>query len=136
MKMISLQPSRSLSEPISVRRPRWQKVAFPTLDGYEFYRADCILCLTAEGNYTRVHFCDGKELLVCKTLRDAESGIGSLPNFVRIHRSHTINIHYLQRYVRGKGGEVELEGGKRLSVSSSRKANFLSILEYFAGHEL
>lgn len=53
-------------------------------------------------------------------------------SFVRIHRSHTVHLKHLKKYVRGKGGHVMLQNGVTLSVSAGQKEYFMeSLRRYF-----
>ena len=105
------------------------KIALPISDGLRFEAVDAIIYLEAAGNYTFLYFKDGERLLVCRTLQDMQDRLAAPNQFLRIHRSFLINAAYLQRYVRGKGGYVILEGGVNLTVSSSRRQEFLNRLE-------
>ena len=111
--------------------PQHRKIALPTHDGYCFEQVDQILYLTADGNYTQIYFKDGRQLLVCRTLAALEVSLNKYEQFVRVHRSHTINLHWLRRYVRGKGGYVILETGATVNISATRKEGFMKALESF-----
>lgn len=106
------------------------KIALPVSEGFRFECIDKIRYLEASGNYTFIYFQDGQRLLVCRTLQEMEQRLGASRNFFRIHRSFIINTDYLERYVRGKGGYVVLEGGVDLAVSNSKKQRFLETLEW------
>ena len=110
-----------------------RKVALPTIEGFLFKKVEQIVLLEAEGNYTRLLFMDGAQILVCKTLRNTEEMLAGHPQFIRIHRSYTINLNHLEKYIRGKGGYVVMENGKNVSVSNSRKNHFMKALEYYFG---
>ena len=64
---------------------------------------------------------------------EIENKLHRHPRFVRVHRSNTINLDLLVKYVRGKGGYVEMENGAQISVSAARKQDFLSTLERYFG---
>lgn len=107
------------------------KIVLPTMEGMCFEKVKHIAYLEASGNYTVLHFLDGRQILVCKTLREVEQ---LLPEnaFVRIHRSHTIHLRHIKKYVRGKGGHVVLLNSVTLTVSAGQKDNFLdSLKQYF-----
>jgi len=108
------------------------KVVLPTMEGLCFEKVKHIAYLEANGNYTALHFKDKRQVLVCKTLREVEL---MLPGdaFSRIHRSHTIHLRHIKKYVRGKGGYVMLQNGVTLSVSAGQKENFLESLRQFFG---
>ena len=107
------------------------KVSLPVTDGLRFERLDTIRYLEAAGNYTFIHFAHGERLLVCRTLQEMQDRLASPYRFLRIHRSFLINIDFLDRYVRGKGGYVILEGNINLTVSASKRQDFLTRLERY-----
>ena len=120
------------NSPFLMKRPKaGKKVVLPTLDGYIFKKVERIAYLEAQGNYTNIVFDDDTKVLVCKTLRSTEKLIQPFPQFIRIHRSYTINLNRVERYVKGKGGYVVLENGQSLSVSNSRKPFFLKAMQYY-----
>lgn len=118
----------ALSLPLAIAHP---KIALPVTEGLRFEPITNICYLEAAGNYTFIYFKDGERLLVCRTLQDMQDRLAAPYHFLRIHRSYLINIEYLDRYVRGKGGYVILEGGTNLAVSSSRRQEFLTRLERY-----
>ena len=112
----------------------YRKIPLPTMEGIHFEKVEEIVNLEAKGNYTSIHFINGKKLLVCKTLREMEQILNGGNQFVRIHRSFTINLNLLEKYIKGKGGYVVMENKRSISVSAGKKQDFLSALEtYFGG---
>lgn len=55
-----------------------------------------------------------------KNLKDYEDLLSPYA-FLRVHRSALINLQYVQRYVKGRGGYVVLTNGTELEVSRARK---------------
>ena len=108
------------------------KVALPTFEGIEFQAIEEIISLEADGNYTLIHVSDGKPILICKTLRDTEELLHRR-SFVRVHRSFTINMAHIARYVRGKGGYIVMDYGSVVNVSTGRKQAFLDAIQEFYG---
>jgi len=45
--------------------------------------------------------------------------------FVRVHRSHMVNLDYVIRYTKGKGGYITLENQTELEVAPKKKAEFM-----------
>jgi two-component system LytT family response regulator len=134
MKMIDInyRHRKTTATPFLMKaRKTGQKVVLPTLDGYIFKKIARIAYLEAQGNYTNIVFDDDSKVLVCKTLSSTEKLIQFFPQFVRIHRSYTINLNQIERYVKGKGGYVILENGQSLSVSNSRKPFFLKAMQNY-----
>lgn len=108
------------------------KIVLPTMEGLCFEKVKHIAYLEANGNYTALHFSDKRQVLVCKTLREVELMLPANA-FTRIHRSHTIHLRHIKKYVRGKGGHVMLQNGVTLSVSAGQKDFFLDSLKQFFG---
>ncbi len=109
-----------------------KKIALPTMEGLNFEKTREILFLEASGNYTMIHFADGRQVLVCKTLREIENMM-PVDHFVRIHRSHTIQLRHLTKYIRGKGGCVILKNGAALAVSAGQKDVFIEAIHAYFG---
>lgn len=102
-----------------------KKVVLPMIDGFEVVRVGEILYCEAEDNFTCFHFTSGKKALICRNLKFYENVLNEL-GFCRIHRSTVINLQFVKKYIKGKGGSVILENDKELQVSKSRKQDFLS----------
>ena len=109
-----------------------EKIALPTMEGLCFEKVKHITYLEASGNYTALHFKDKRQVLVCKTLREVEQMLPKR-SFARIHRSHTIHLRHLKKYVRGKGGHVLLQNGVTLTVSTGQKESFLEQVKAYFG---
>jgi hypothetical protein len=109
-----------------------KKVVLPTMEGYCFEKVKNISYLEASGNYTLLHFTDKRQILVCRTLREVEQ---MLPErfFTRIHRSHSVNLKHIKRYIRGKGGHVVMQNGVNLVVSAGQKDSFMNALRQYFG---
>ena len=106
------------------QEPGLKKIAIPTSDGFDFILIDDIIRCEALGAYTKIHTKDLKKIIVTKPLKDYET---ILPEdiFFRIHNSHLINLNYIKKYNRGRGGLVELDDGSIIEVATRRKDEFL-----------
>ena len=124
------QRSMSSSKRKAMRRPISEKIALPTMEGIHFEEIKNVIFLEAQGNYTALRLVNNRKILVCKTLREMEELIRS-EAFVRVHRSYTINLNKLTKYVKGKGGYVVLDDGSHVNVSVGRKKEFMEAIEIF-----
>lgn len=50
--------------------------------------------------------------------------------FLRIHHPNIINKFYVERYIRGDGGQVVMRNGILLDVSKRNKSEFLQAMGY------
>jgi len=105
-----------------------KRFAAATLEGLIMVNADEILYCESDSAYCKLIFIDGKSLFLSRTLKDVEEALLS-DNFCRIHHSYLINLNYVQKYIKGEGGEVVMNNGASLPVSRTRKQDFLKLLE-------
>ncbi len=101
------------------------KIAVPTLEGLLFLTIENIVHLEADGNYTTIYLSNGTKEVTSRTLKDYED---LLPKslFFRCHHSHLVNLKTIKRYIKGDGGQIELENGHYVAVSRRKKDDFLS----------
>jgi two-component system LytT family response regulator len=104
-------------------KPEKQHVILPTLDGFDVVKMGDIVRMKGNGNFTDVYLENGSKKMVCRFLKHFTE---ILPHpFVRIHKSHIINIHFVKSYHKGAGGYVMLNDGTEVEVSPAYKEQFL-----------
>lgn len=76
--------------------------------------------LEADDDYVRV-VAKGRQWLVYLTLNDFEQRLDP-QRFLRIHRSHIVNLDFVRHLVPGDGGrlDVEMQDGTRIAASRTR----------------
>lgn len=104
-----------------------RKLVLPLMEGFDVVRMSEILYCEAEDNFTRIHFTDGRKSLICRNLKFYEKALDSF-GFFRVHRSHIVNLDYVKRYNKGKGGSVILENDKEIMVANSKKTELIKRL--------
>jgi two-component system, LytTR family, response regulator len=105
-----------------------KKIALPTFTGLDVIPVKEIIHCQAEVNYTHFFFTGGKKLLAIKTLKDYEDLLNEC-GFIRVHKSHLINVHHVKSYTRGEGGAVTMSDGTVIDVSRRKKEEFLQKLD-------
>ena len=115
----------------NMRHPQKQlhKLAIPTLEGLFFYDINDVVHLEANSNYTNIYFNNKIKIIASKTLKEFEE---LLPTdiFFRTHHSHLINLTYIKRYIKGDGGQIELQNGNYVDVARRKKDEFLKAIGY------
>ena len=101
----------------------FQQLSVPTRDGYSFLKISTILRCESDGAYTRIYNTEGKNILVCKPLWQLEEQLRD-HGFLRVHRSHLVNINHLAHYNRLEGS-VELADGSKVKVSRNNRDTFI-----------
>jgi len=94
----------------------------------EVVNQDELLYLQADSNYCHVYTKDEKRIMVTKTLSEIEKML-DMENFVRIHRSYTVNLAFIKKISTEDGAyDVILESGQKLPVSRRKKENLFEML--------
>lgn len=107
--------------------PALQKIALPTLHGYELAQIAEIVVCESESNYTKIRFSNGKQLTISRTLKEVEELLGTYP-FCRVHHSYLVNLSYAVKYIKGEGGSLILSGNITVPVARSRKEELLKLI--------
>ncbi len=120
---ISIHSKILLDNIQEVNKPN-HKIVLPLLNGFEIVHVRDIIRCRANDNFTEFHLKDGSKKLISRTLKFYEELLKDF-GFIRIHKSHLINFQYVTKYLKGKGGMVEMSDGSVVDVSVNRKAEFL-----------
>ena len=105
-----------------------KRFAVSTSEGLTILNAADILYCESDGPYCKFYFSNNKTLIASKTLKETEEALQDC-DFCRIHNSYLVNMKFVERYLRGEGGEVVLTNGKKLPVSRAKKQDFLQLFE-------
>lgn len=111
--------SANVRETNQIRR----QIIIPTLEGFEVVKAQQIIRLQGNGNFTDIYLDDGTKKMACRFLKHYDENL-TLP-FLRVHKSHIINTDYVKSYSKSGGGVVTLADGSEVDVSPTYKEEFL-----------
>lgn len=100
--------------------------------GQFFIELDHIIYIKADGSYSNIVLKNNEKHYVTKKLVEFER-LQQIGNFMRIHRSHMININHMVKYSKNDGGIVVMSNGDELSVSQDKKQD---LEDYIAGFKL
>ncbi|TWW02306.1 LytR/AlgR family response regulator transcription factor [Chitinophaga pinensis] len=106
-----------------------ERLALPSPEGLRMLLVKDILYCVADGETTLVHLVNATEpSLVCRSLKEVE---GQLKNkgFFRVHHSYVVNLNYMDRYIKGDGGDIIMSDGSCIPVSRHRKQEFMDRIE-------
>lgn len=133
IKRISEQPASQVAGKIEILEEnlrtvsQLQKIAIPTLDGLLFFDLSDIIHLDAQSNYTSIHFVDHPRIIASRTLKEFEDMLPA-SMFFRAHHSHIINLQFIKRYIKGDGGQIELQDGTFIDLARRKKEEFLKLM--------
>lgn len=103
------------------------RILLPVGSEFEFVQTQDIIRCESDDNYTLIFLNNNKKIIVSKTLKLMES---KLPSniFMRVHSSHLINSHYINKYHKSDGGYFEMKNGETVPLSRSKKDDILKLL--------
>jgi two-component system, LytTR family, response regulator len=92
------------------------KIALPQLGTTTFLDIEEIVSIQADSNYSIIHKQDMQKVIVTKILKDFEDILDE-QKFIRVHKSHIVNISYIKEYSTLDGGVVKMKDGNIWPVS-------------------
>ena len=108
-----------------------KKLILPTKDGLSIIDLEELIRCEASRNYTTCYLTNNREQIVSKPLGIFEEILSDY-HFVRAHNTHLINLKYVSKYIKGKGGVIIMKDNTEISVSKTRKIDFLEKLKSYA----
>lgn len=114
----------------NLERPKeLQKLVLKTTDKIYSVNIQDIIHCESDKNYTTFHFINAPELVVSTNLKEYETLLGP-HNFFRTHKSHLINMAYLDHFVKSGGGNTVVMKNKTIvPLSVRKKEEFLVALD-------
>ena len=101
------------------------KIRLNSQQGFKIISSDEIVRLEAESNYTRLFLLNGGVHIASKTLKEFENQLAG-HDFIRVHRSHLINMVYVEGYMSKNGGVVLMKDGAEVYVSRAKHKEFVN----------
>jgi two-component system LytT family response regulator len=117
----SAEQFRMLLKQIQHTGNSFQKIAVPTVEGFELIPADEVVRCEADDNYTHIFLKNKSRIVASRTLKEMEEQLREFSFFVRVHHSFIVNLNEVTKYVRGEGGYLVMSDGSSVNVSRSRK---------------
>lgn len=103
------------------------RIAISSMDGLLFFNINDIVYLEASNNYTTIYFINHPKLIASRTLKDFEDLLPA-DIFFRSHHSYLVNLNYIKRYIKGDGGQIEMQNGTYIDISRRKKEDFLKAM--------
>ena len=120
-----LQPIVNNLLEFNVSDPR---ITISTDSALEILPVRNIVRLEADGSYTQFLMSDGWNILSSKSLKHYEEMMEEY-HFLRIHKSHIVNLNFVVRFIKLEGGMIELRNGEKVPISRRRRDAFMEIFK-------
>lgn len=106
-----------------------ERLALPSPEGLRIILVKDILYCMADDVNTKIYLQQAEgHSLVCRSLKEVE-GLLKNKGFFRVHNSYVVNLNYMERYIKGDGGEIIMSNGNCIPVSRNRKQEFMERIE-------
>ena len=105
------------------------KLALPTSTDIEFVNISDIVRVEGEKNYSTFFLNDKRKITVSRTLGEYEKLLDK-STFMRIQKSHLVNLIYIKKYIKSDGGWVLTSDGAELPVSPLKREALLGELSF------
>jgi two-component system LytT family response regulator len=96
------------------------KIALPTMEGFQMIKIDSVISCESDSNYTILRLKHDKKIVVCRNLSDIEELLEE-HSFARVHRCHLVNLNEVEKFVKGEGGYLIMSDGSMIDVSRNKK---------------
>lgn len=105
------------------------RIAISTSEGIIYRQVKDIIRLEAKQNYTEFTFSDTpKKLLASINIGEYEEQFASYEEFMRVHRSHLVNLRFVERFVKSDGGFLSMKEGVMINISKLHKETIINKL--------
>lgn len=101
------------------------KLALPDIKGYVYVDIPDIIRIQADGRYSKIFMGTGHQHTVTKNILEYEEQLAPY-HFFRCHKSHLINLHCVQQYLRE--GYVVMSDNSNVEVSRNCKDELVKLL--------
>ena len=118
-RRMSLYSERAASHPFVLHETAAQMakvIALPLQNGIDIRPCDQIVHVHGEGSYARVVFQRDPSVIVSRSIGDCEETLHDR-GFLRVHRSHLVNLVHVRRVLRGKQQRLCMSNGDEVEVS-------------------
>ena len=113
----------------SLSSEKFSKIALPVEDGVLFVKLDEIYALEADGMYTNFHLSQNRKILISKPMKYFSDLLENKELFYKPHRSHLVNLKFLQKVVKKDGTYIEMENDMCIPVSKEKREELINLLK-------
>lgn len=103
-----------------------KRIVLRTAEKLHIIPVQNIIRCEADRNYSRFYLENGKSIIVSHPVKEYENMLVE-QGFFRVHKSHLVNLSFIEEYVKSEGGNVILTDGTSIPVAERKKNSLLSI---------
>ncbi|MEM7374464.1 MAG: LytTR family DNA-binding domain-containing protein [Bacteroidota bacterium] len=108
-----------------------EKITLPDTHGFMLVERNEIIRLEADNTYTTIFFTHQKKQCFTRSLKFYEKKLGD-SQFMRVHKSHIINLKHVRSFYKINGGIVTMVDGSQIPISRRKLQEFFDNMRPFA----
>ena len=102
-----------------------KRIVLPNQNGFEIVNTEDVVCISGNGNYSDLYLTSGVKKTVSKVLKYFAQ-LEEEPHFLRVHKSHIVNLNQVKAYKKGRGGSLLMSNNREVEVSINKKKELLT----------
>lgn len=118
----------ALKENLENQGKQNKKIILKNQESIFLLNVDDIIHCESDGSYTVFETNDNQRIVISKVLKNYDTLL-SASGFLRVHRSHLINLKHIIRFDKTDGGSVVMSNGSQIPVSSGGRERLLELFE-------
>jgi two-component system LytT family response regulator len=122
----------ALRENIDNPRGLNKKLILKNQESIFLFNLEDIVHCNSDGSYTVFITTDEQRIIISKNLKEYDALLSG-SGFLRVHRSHLINLKHIKRFDKLDGGYVVMSNGAQVPVSSGGREKLLELFEKLSG---
>lgn len=126
-RSINREALNLLAEQLVPGQRELKRLGISSPKGFNIINVDDIMYCEADGNYTMFKLSNNDLLMACKTLKEYEN-ILSPRSFIRTHHKYIVNVNFVKKYIKGRGGSIIMTDETPIDVSQSKRTEVLRAL--------
>jgi two-component system LytT family response regulator len=108
--------------------PDKQRIAIHGVNDIRFISVKDIVRMEGDSNYTYIITTSGEKHHTSRTLKEYEELLEQQLSFVRVHKTHIINIDHITKFMKTDGGYIIMSDGSQVEVSRRKKQELMERL--------
>ncbi|MDX9697286.1 MAG: LytTR family DNA-binding domain-containing protein [Bacteroidales bacterium] len=108
-----------------------KKIVLKTAESIYLIDIQDIVRCESDGAYTLFYLGDGKKIMISKGLKDYEDLLCEY-SFMRVHKSHIVNLNYIDHFEKQDGGSLLLKDQSSIPVSFRKKEQLIKLFEHLS----
>lgn len=104
-----------------------KRIVLHTAENLHIVEIQDIIRAEADSNYTRFILSDGNKIMVSRTIKEFDNLLSG-SGMIRVHQSHLVNIHWVNRFVKRDGGYLLLKDKSKIPVSQNLRKQVIQAI--------